>query len=51
MLKALTQGDLSAIPANGITYIPARVIRKADAEGFWKDLKAKIKAGKEAQAK
>ena len=51
MLKALTQGDLSAIPANGIKYIPARVIRKADAEGFWKDLKAKIKAGKEAQAK
>jgi ribose transport system substrate-binding protein len=51
MLKALDQGDLSAIPANGMKPIPARVIRKAEAEAFWKDLKAKIKAGKEAPAK
>ena len=51
LLHALNQGDLSTIPANGIISISAKVIRKDNAEAFWKDLKAKIKAGKEATAK
>ena len=48
VLNALNKGDMSMVPANGIVSIPARVIRKADAEAFWKELKARIKAGKEA---
>ncbi len=51
LLYALNQGDMSMIPANGIISISAKVIRKDNAEAFWKDLKAKIKAGKEATAK
>ncbi len=51
LLHALNQGDMSMIPANGIISISAKVIRKDNAEAFWKDLKAKIKAGKEATAK
>ena len=51
LLHALNQGDMSTIPANGIISISAKVIRKDNAEAFWKDLKAKIKAGKEATAK
>jgi ribose transport system substrate-binding protein len=51
LLHALNQGDMSTIPANGIISIAAKVIRKDNAEAFWKDLKAKIKAGKEATAK
>jgi ribose transport system substrate-binding protein len=51
LLHALNQGDMSTIPTNGIISISAKVIRKDNAEAFWKDLKAKIKAGKEATAK
>ena len=51
LLHALNQGDMSMIPANGIISISAKVIRKDNAEAFWKDLKAKIKAGKEGTAK
>ena len=51
LLHALNQGDMSMIPANGIISISAKVIRKDNAEAFWKDLKAKIKAGKEGIAK
>jgi ribose transport system substrate-binding protein len=51
LLHALNQGDMSTIPANGIISISAKVIRKDNAEAFWKDLRAKIKAGKEATAK
>ena len=51
LLHALNQGDMSMIPANGIISISAKVIRKDKAEAFWKDLKAKIKAGKEGTAK
>ena len=51
LLHALNQGDMSTIPANGIISISAKVIRKDNAEAFWKDLKAKIKAGKEGTAK
>jgi hypothetical protein len=42
---------MSMVPANGVLNIPAKVIRKADAEAFWNELKARIKAGKEAPAK
>jgi len=51
LLHALNQGDMSMIPANGIISISAKVIRKDNAEAFWKDLKAKINAGKEGTAK
>jgi ribose transport system substrate-binding protein len=51
LLHALNQGDMSTIPTNGIISISAKVIRKDNAEAFWKDLKAKIKAGKEATVK
>jgi len=49
VLNAFTKGDMSMVPANGIINIPAKVIKKDNAEAFWKDLKAKIKAGKEAK--
>ncbi len=51
VLHAFCRGDMSAVPADGIISIPARTIRKADAEAFWTELKARIKAGKEAPAK
>ncbi|MEY3142426.1 MAG: D-ribose-binding periplasmic protein precursor [Planctomycetota bacterium] len=51
VLLALTKGDMSMIPANGVINIPAKVIKKDNAEAFWKDLKAKIKAGKEGSSK
>ena len=51
VLNSFCKGDLSMVPANGIISIPARVIRKDNAESFWKELKARIKAGKEAPAK
>ncbi|MCE2881113.1 MAG: substrate-binding domain-containing protein [Planctomycetaceae bacterium] len=51
VLNAFTKGDMSMVPASGVINIPARVIRKDNAESFWKDLKAKLKAGKEAGAK
>ena len=49
VLNAFCKGDMSMVPANGIINIPAKVIKKDNAEAFWKDLKAKIKAGKEAK--
>jgi ribose transport system substrate-binding protein len=51
VLNAFTKGDMSMVPASGVINIPARVIKKDNAESFWKDLKAKLKAGKEAGAK
>ena len=51
VLNAFCKGDMSMVPANGVLNIPAKVIRKADAEAFWNELKARIKAGKEAPAK
>ncbi|MEY5060139.1 MAG: D-ribose-binding periplasmic protein precursor, partial [Planctomycetota bacterium] len=48
VLNAFCKGDMSMVPANGIISIPAKVIKKDNADAFWKDLKAKIKAGKEA---
>jgi len=49
VLNAFCKGDMSMVPANGIINIPAKVIKKDNADAFWKDLKAKIKAGKDAK--
>ena len=49
VLNAFCKGDMSMVPPSGIINIPAKVIRKDNAEAFWKDLKAKIKAGKDAK--
>jgi ribose transport system substrate-binding protein len=49
VLQAFTKGDMSMVPEDGVINIPAKVIRKDNAESFWKDLKAKIKAGKDAK--
>ena len=51
VLNALCKGDASVLPAGGVLNIPAKVIRKGDAEAFWTELKARIKAGKEAPSK
>jgi len=42
MLKALTAGDESMIPENKFIDIPARQIRKANVEAYWKDLNEKL---------
>jgi ribose transport system substrate-binding protein len=49
VLNAFTKGDMSMVPENGVINIPAKVIKKDNAEAFWKDLKAKIKAGEDAK--
>ncbi|MFN9125615.1 MAG: substrate-binding domain-containing protein [bacterium] len=49
VLLAFTKGDMSMVPENGVINIPAKVIKKDNADAFWKDLKAKIKAGKDAK--
>ena len=49
VLHAFTKGDMSMVPENGVINIPAKVIKKDNADAFWKDLKAKIKAGKDAK--
>jgi len=49
VLNAFCKGDMSMVPANGVINIPAKVIKQDNAEAFWKDLKAKIKAGKDAK--
>jgi ribose transport system substrate-binding protein len=46
VLSAFCRGDMSMVPASGVINISARVIKKDNAESFWKDLKAKIAAGK-----
>ena len=48
VLSAFCRGDMSMVPASGVINISARVIKKDNAESFWKDLKAKIAAGKES---
>jgi ribose transport system substrate-binding protein len=50
ILQALNRGDAGVLPKDGILSIPARVIRKDTAEAFWKDLKAKLEAGKAGKA-
>ena len=42
MLKALTEGDESMIPADKFIKIPARQIRKDTVEEFWSDLNKKL---------
>ena len=42
VLKALANGDKSAIPKNGFIDIPARQIRKDNVDEFWSDLKEKM---------
>ncbi len=51
VLHAFNQGNMSMVPASGELSIPARVIKKDNVDSFWSDLKAKLKAGKEASAK
>lgn len=41
VLKALHEGDTSVIPEDKFIHVPARQIRKADVDEFWKDLKEK----------
>lgn len=48
LLHQFTQGDLSAVPADRVISIPARVIRKDNVDAFWNDLQAKLEAGKAA---
>ena len=42
VLKALSDGDKSVVPASGFIDIPARLIRKDSVEEFWADLKVKM---------
>ena len=51
VLSAFCRGDRSMVPASGVINISARVIKKDNVDAFWADLKAKLKAGKEAASK
>ncbi len=51
VLEALNRGDASAIPADGVLSIPARVIRRDTVDAFWKDLKDKLEAGRSGKAR
>lgn len=42
ILHALASGDMSVIPESNFIDIPARQIRKADVNNFWKDLNSKL---------
>ncbi|MBT6453880.1 MAG: sugar-binding protein [Planctomycetes bacterium] len=42
LLKALTSGDRSGIPENGIFKVPTRTIRKAEVESFREDMRKKL---------
>lgn len=42
MLYKLKKGDRSMVPANGIMYIPERVINKSNVQEFWQDMKKKL---------
>jgi ribose transport system substrate-binding protein len=50
ILQALNRGDASVLPKDGVLSIPGRVIRKDTVDAFWKDLKAKLEAGKAGRA-
>ncbi|HAV64168.1 MAG TPA: sugar ABC transporter substrate-binding protein [Verrucomicrobiales bacterium] len=41
VLKRIIEGDNSVVPADKFIDVPARIIRKADVDEFWADLKAK----------
>lgn len=42
LLYKLKKGDKSMVPANGIMYIPERVINKSNVQEFWQDMKKKL---------
>lgn len=42
ILHALASGDMSVIPESNFIDIPARQIRKASVNNFWKDLNSKL---------
>ena len=46
ILAALARGEEGAIPPGGYLDVPAKVVRKENAQAFWDDLKAKLEAGK-----
>jgi ribose transport system substrate-binding protein len=39
VLTALAKGDKSVIPANKMVNVPAKAVKKADVDAFWKELK------------
>lgn len=43
ILTALAKGDKSVIPANKFVDVPAKVIKKAEVDAFWKELKELVK--------
>jgi ribose transport system substrate-binding protein len=46
ILKGLTNGDKSVLPAGGFHEVPIVEVRKANVEKFWADLKKMQEAGK-----
>jgi len=42
ILNALKKGDKSGVPADGIIYIPERVISKDNVKPFWDDMNKKL---------
>ncbi len=38
VLTALAKGDKTAIPANKMVNVPAKAVKKADVDAFWKEL-------------
>lgn len=42
MMYKLKKGDKSMVPADGIMYIPERVINKVNVQEFWQDMKKKL---------
>jgi ribose transport system substrate-binding protein len=43
ILTALAKGDKSVIPENKFVDVPAKVIKKAEVDAFWKELKELVK--------
>jgi ribose transport system substrate-binding protein len=43
ILTALAKGDKTVIPASKFVDVPAKVIRKAEVDAFWKELKELVK--------
>lgn len=43
ILTALAKGDKSVVPANKFFEVPAKAVKKADVEVFWKELKELVK--------
>ena len=49
ILAGLLRGDQSVLPVGGVLEVPARIVRKADLEEFWEELKARLEVGKEVE--